>query len=644
MTLCVRVIFGIIFVNLISISASNVTIHDVNVTIVPQRLFNNTNVLQNKPDENTELHWHVDLQLQISSNVHKGIYNVSYYDILIPKVIPVYVYHKGKRVKQDFVTDNLHYYKGVGNGCDVTMNICTDERKESIDISIICKNESHDIHLRELNKTNNNVFNGTITRYHVNTSDLMQLKRRHDYVKTDIKFKHQSKRKRRSIGKSASIKFVEFFLIHDNSMFVALGNSTSTIISRSIGIVNIMDSIYRNYKVRIVLVGIDIWNEKDQVNVTSNSNDVLRKIVAYSKITFPDVDNAHLLTNVDFASSVIGLAYVGVMCSLDYSGGVNHYDVRQHYSLAAGTVAHEVGHNFNMDHDEAGCECPHSPCLMNPYSVYPTPKYFSDCSIKAMDPFIASTNTLCLDNKPKISLRDVGTCGNNVVEGLEECDCGPVEFCTNKCCNPSTCELTPGSQCAHGLCCNSDCQISSNTTICHNAKTECDISDVCDGVTEVCKDLYKENGAPCGKIDGICYEGRCKSRDKQCKFLFGDDAVEGSSKCYQTLNKYGKSYGHCGFLNKTENTYKRCTSEHVKCGKLHCENMTATYPIVGSKSGYTKVQLNFNGKLIICTGGTANLGRQQTDPGIIFRFSKILICLKHACDGTVVLTLQTSLI
>ena len=59
----------------------------------------------------------------------------------------------------------------------------------------------------------------------------------------------------------------------------------------------------------------------------------------------------------------------------------------------------------------------------------------------------------CLRNKPE-KLFDSPVCGNGFVESGEQCDCGLPEYCTNTCCNATTCMLFSNATCATGKCCD----------------------------------------------------------------------------------------------------------------------------------------------------------------------------------------------
>jgi hypothetical protein len=87
-----------------------------------------------------------------------------------------------------------------------------------------------------------------------------------------------------------------------------------------------------------------------------------------------DVDLKHLFTGKDIDGSVIGIAYIGVLCAVPSLS----YGITQHYLEAAnaGIFAHELGHNFGAGHDTSTREG-----LMFPSISIPPAQKFSDASL-----------------------------------------------------------------------------------------------------------------------------------------------------------------------------------------------------------------------------------------------------------------------
>ncbi|KAK5871734.1 hypothetical protein PBY51_004596 [Eleginops maclovinus] len=82
---------------------------------------------------------------------------------------------------------------------------------------------------------------------------------------------------------------------------------------------------------------------------------------------------------IDFEGATVGLAFIGTLCS-GHSVGV----VQDHTSKAiavGATLAHEMGHNLGMNHDDSSaCHCSGRSCIMAPALSYDVPRTFSSCS------------------------------------------------------------------------------------------------------------------------------------------------------------------------------------------------------------------------------------------------------------------------
>ena len=141
-----------------------------------------------------------------------------------------------------------------------------------------------------------------------------------------------------------------------------------------------------------------------------------------------------LFSGLQFDSGVVGKALKGPICTYEFSGGVSmwHSEVT---GLVATTMAHELGHNFGMEHDTENCECPDERCIMSPASSTMKPSFWSSCSLEYLALAFEHGMDYCLRNKPR-TLFDSPVCGNGFVEPGEECDCGLRDHCDNPCCDP----------------------------------------------------------------------------------------------------------------------------------------------------------------------------------------------------------------
>uniref|UniRef100_A0A3P8VQD9 ADAM metallopeptidase domain 12 n=1 Tax=Cynoglossus semilaevis TaxID=244447 RepID=A0A3P8VQD9_CYNSE len=114
---------------------------------------------------------------------------------------------------------------------------------------------------------------------------------------------------------------------------------------------------YRALNIRVALVGLEVWSDVDKCPITQDPFTTLHEFLDWRKVKLlpqKPHDNAQLISGVYFQGTTIGMAPIMSMCTADQSGGIDHSD---NPLGAAVTLAHELGHNFGMNHDtpERGC-------------------------------------------------------------------------------------------------------------------------------------------------------------------------------------------------------------------------------------------------------------------------------------------------
>lgn len=360
-------------------------------------------------------------------------------------------------------------------------------------------------------------------------------------------------------------RYVELFVVTDSKEFQRFG-SREAVRQRVLEVVNHVDKLYQELNFRVVLVGLEMWNGGDKIQISSQPDATLDNFLAWRTrelVGRQAHDNVQLITGVDFTGTTVGLAKVSTMCSSS-SGAVNQ-DHSQNPIGVASTMAHEMGHNLGMDHDEnvAGCYCPvpreGGGCVMAASIGSQYPRKFSQCSQADLETFVEKPRTACLLDAPDLD-RLVGgpVCGNGFLERGEQCDCGRPEDCQNRCCNASTCLLAEGAECAHGTCCH-ECRVKPAGELCRPVKDQCDLGEHCDGQQPTCpEDAFRENGTPCP--GGYCYNGACPTLARRCQDLWGP----GSRVAVETCFLYSISKG-CGA--GVPLPFGRVN----KCGTLFCE-------------------------------------------------------------------------
>ncbi|XP_070584265.1 disintegrin and metalloproteinase domain-containing protein 22 [Erythrolamprus reginae] len=431
-------------------------------------------------------------------------------------------------------------------------------------------------------------------------------------------------------------KYVELMIVNDHLMLKKHRLSVGHTNSFAKSVVNMADLIYKEQlNTRIVLVAMETWGTDNKFTISENPLVTLREFMKYRRDFIKEKSDAvHLFSGSQFLSSRSGAAFIGGICSLLKGGGVNEFGKPD---LMAVTLAQSLAHNLGIFSDkrrlqsgECKCEDTWSGCIMGDTGYY-LPTKFSKCDIEEYHEFLNNGGGACLFNKPS-KLLDPPECGNGFVETGEECDCGGQSECHAEgedCC--SSCTLTANSQCSNGLCC-SKCQFELKGVVCREAVNDCDIPETCKGDSSQCSpNLYKIDGYSCDNEQGICFGGRCKTRDRQCKYIWGDKVTSADKYCYERLNIEGTEKGSCG---RDKDTWIQCKNEDVLCGYLLCSNIASNIPRLGELDGeITSISLQNLGKTFNCSGGHVKL-EEDADLGYVEDGTPCgpnRICWDHRC-------------
>ncbi|XP_006194073.1 disintegrin and metalloproteinase domain-containing protein 7 [Camelus ferus] len=388
-------------------------------------------------------------------------------------------------------------------------------------------------------------------------------------------------------------KYIELFIVADNNVYHRNNHPLDKLRSRVWGMVNFVSMLYKTLDVHVTLVGLEIWTNEDKIEIDSNIETTLLRFSAWQKLILKkrkNFDHVMLLSGKWLYTPVQGTSYPGGMCLPYYSSSVVK-DLLPDLNVVANRMAHQLGHNLGMQHDDDLCPCTLGKCVMDSGASIPALK-FSTCSRTQYLRHLEEHKPTCMFNVPfSEKLSDYPYCGNKNLDDGEECDCGPVQECANPCCDALKCMLKPGFTCTEGECCDS-CQMKKAGSVCRPAKDECDFPEVCTGHSSGCpKDQFQVNGFPCKKAKGYCFMGRCPTRDDQCSELFDNEAKDSPGMCYK-MNKKGNKFGYC--KNK-EQTLIPCEEKDVKCGKIFCTGGQHASVLGEEKIYHLKKPLKQNG-------------------------------------------------
>ncbi|XP_033836781.1 disintegrin and metalloproteinase domain-containing protein 22 isoform X2 [Periophthalmus magnuspinnatus] len=448
------------------------------------------------------------------------------------------------------------------------------------------------------------------------------------------------RRKKRQVSRMSrkvedETKYIELMIINDHIMFKKHRLSPGHTNNYAKSVVNMADMIFKEQlNTRIVLVAMETWAADNKFNIDDDPMETLKEFMKYRKDFIKEkCDSVHLFSGNQFHNHWGGASYMGGVCSLTKGVGIIEFGKPE---VMAITLAQTLGQNIGIFSDqkrilnrECQCDDRWAGCIMEDMGYY-LPKKFSSCNIEEYHNFLNSGGGACLFNKP-MKLLDPPVCGNGFVEPGEECDCGSPAECAlegETCCKQ--CTLTQGSKCSNGLCCN-NCQMAFLGAVCREAVNDCDIPESCTGNSGECPgNVHKMDGYSCEKDQGRCFNGRCKTKDRQCKYIWGEKATAADKFCYEKLNIEGTEKGNCG---KDKDTWIQCNKQDVHCGYLLCSNISPAPRLGELQGGLTSFTVAQHSASLDCSGAHV-LINGDTDLGYVEDGTACgtdHICFNHKC-------------
>ncbi|XP_044274541.1 disintegrin and metalloproteinase domain-containing protein 21-like [Varanus komodoensis] len=365
-------------------------------------------------------------------------------------------------------------------------------------------------------------------------------------------------------GKNALSRYLEYFAVCDNAMFQRERRNETRVALAVLQSMSVLHSVYDDIGLHVVLTGMELWTERDRLNMEYELDKSLEALHSYAVSELwwkTHFNHAGLFTAVGEDSS-FSPSRQGSLC------------IHNYVSVSAVTLGHVLGfaHDDPLGQGDGGicdCNCTSRPgrCIM--FSAAAECHRLSNCSRNAYYRFLAKQGRNCFLNFPK-DMFVMKACGNGVLEGNEECDCGRDEECRSNGCCQDDCKRKPGADCLSGPCCE-NCKIANEGKVCREAASGCDLPEYCTGESGSCPpDVHKQDGMPCGARN-TCYLGACLDSKQHCTALFGRDANPAPLSCYKEVNSRGDRTGNCG---KDRSGYKKCKEEYdrsdVFCGRIQC--------------------------------------------------------------------------
>ncbi|KAJ6656705.1 hypothetical protein lerEdw1_003592 [Lerista edwardsae] len=421
-------------------------------------------------------------------------------------------------------------------------------------------------------------------------------------------------------------KFLELFIQVDAGLYRHYSSDPLTAAQNVARLVQMVDDTFAPLGLRILLVGLGIWRERNKIFISNYVSDI---VPAFNKWRLWEVvprlrhDASLLLAFRRRTPAVVTHSFFGGVC--DVNKGVAFVSAMgMPLQRLSTVVAHELARVIGIPvaHPEAGSCPPKRNCVVASRGEKPG---FTNCSVKRYFDVVLLGKGRCLNNFPVDRRPTLPHCGNGIVEDGEECDCGNNPRCKRSRCCLQDCRAAPGAVCNLEDCCWA-CKIAPQGTLCRKRASECDLPEYCNGASLACPaDVLVQDGTPCAD-DGYCYAGRCASHTLQCRKIFGAGSRGAPLPCFRAVNSQGDRFGHC---DGKAGRFRRCPPGDLLCGRVQCVNV-GTLPEL--KDQVTVIQTPTEDAL--CWGLEFHSGQPLVDVGAVEEGAKCgqrKICVNRFC-------------
>ncbi|XP_016299075.1 A disintegrin and metalloproteinase with thrombospondin motifs 9-like [Sinocyclocheilus anshuiensis] len=317
-------------------------------------------------------------------------------------VEPLHSYN-GKHYEEEHIKPHVVYRK--------------DASKKTVDDSTTCETSGHkEPHRRHRNRLKRKLPSSMLSDLETLNSRLFSApfpssENKHNSANESS----DSKPHRRSKRFLSYPRFVEVMVVADSKMVEHHGSNLQHYI---LTLMSIVSSIYKDPSIgnliNIVIVKlVIIKNELDGPTISFNAQASLKNFCIWQQSQNHPDDNHHshhdtaiLITRQDICRArdkcdTLGLAELGTVCDPYRSCSINE----DNGLSTAFTIAHELGHVFNMPHDDSN-KCKEDGVKNQQHVMAPTLNYYtnpwmwSKCSRKYITEFLDTGYGECLLNEP----------------------------------------------------------------------------------------------------------------------------------------------------------------------------------------------------------------------------------------------------